>query len=87
MYADPAGVAAFAARADTPFGSAGSVLMLGGMWNARAVPAGYGGGWSVLWLAAVLTALAGFVLLGRGRRAGPGWGRPRWRAWRSPVSA
>ncbi len=82
VYADPAGVAAFAARADTPFGSAGSVLMLGGMWNARAVPAGYGGGWSVLWLAAVLTALAGFVLLGPaagalaragdGRAGGPG---------------
>ena len=74
MYADPAGVAAFAARADTPFGSAGSVLMLGGMWNARAVPAGYGGGWSVLWLAAVLTALAGYVLLGRRRRRWPGLG-------------
>ena len=73
VYADPAGVAAFAARADTPFGSAGSVLMLGGMWNARAVPAGYGGGWSVLWLAVVLTALAGYVLLG-GRRRWPGLG-------------
>src|SRR5215467_2590488 len=38
VYADPAGVAAFAARADTPFSSPGSLLMLGGMWNARAVP-------------------------------------------------
>ena len=74
VYADPAGVAAFAARADTPFGSAGSVLMLGGMWNARAVPAGYGGGWSVLWLAAVLTALAGFVLLGPRPARWPGLG-------------
>ena len=73
VYADPAGVAAFAARADTPFGSAGSLLMLGGMWNARAVPAGYGGGWSVLWLAVVVTAAAGYVLL-RGRRRGPGLG-------------
>jgi hypothetical protein len=73
VYADPAGVAAFAARADTPFGSAGSVLMLGGMWNARAVPAGYGGGWSVLWLAVVVTAAAGYVLLG-GRRRWPGLG-------------
>ena len=73
VYADPAGVAAFAARADTPFGSAGSVLMLGGMWNARAVPAGYGGGWSVLWLAAVVTAAAGYLLLG-GRRRWPGLG-------------
>ena len=74
VYADPAGVAAFAARADTPFGSAGSVLMLGGMWNARAVPAGYGGGWSVLWLAAVLTALAGFVLLAQRPARWPGLG-------------
>jgi hypothetical protein len=73
VYADPAGVAAFAARADTPFGSAGSLLMLGGMWNARAVPAGYGGGWSVLWLAVVVTAAAGYVLLG-GRRRWPGLG-------------
>jgi len=73
VYADPAGVAAFAARADTPFGSAGSLLMLGGMWNARAVPAGYGGGWSVLWLAVVVTAAAGYVLL-RGRRRWPGLG-------------
>jgi hypothetical protein len=73
VYADPAGVAAFAARADTPFGSAGSVLMLGGIWNARAVPAGYGGGWSVLWLAVVVTAAAGYVLLG-GRRRWPGLG-------------
>jgi len=73
VYADPAGVAAFAARADTPFGAAGSVLMLGGMWNARAVPAGYGGGWSVLWLAVVVTAAAGYVLLG-GRRRWPGLG-------------
>jgi hypothetical protein len=73
VYADPAGVAAFAARADTPFGAAGSLLMLGGMWNARAVPAGYGGGWSVLWLAVVVTAAAGYVLLG-GRRRWPGLG-------------
>ena len=78
MYADPAGVAAFAARADTPFGSAGSLLMLGGMWNARAVPAGYGGGWSVLWLAA-RAHRGGRVRAARAARAGGrGWGRPRW---------
>jgi hypothetical protein len=65
VYADPGGVAAFAARADTPFGSVGSLLMLGGIWNAQTVPAGYGGGWSVLWLAVVLIALAGFLVLGR----------------------
>jgi len=65
VYADPGGVAAFAARADTPFGSVGSLLMLGGIWNAQTVPAGYGGGWSVLWLGVVLVALAGFGVLGR----------------------
>ena len=74
VYADPAGVAAFAARADTPFGSAGSLAMLGGMWNARAVPAGYGGGWSVLWLAVVVTAVLGFVLLARRQARWPGLG-------------
>ncbi|MEU3305536.1 hypothetical protein [Nocardiopsis sp. NPDC006832] len=39
---DPAGVAAFAARSDTPFGAFGSLLLLGGVWNAGAVPPGYG---------------------------------------------
>ena len=72
VYADPAGVAAFAARADTPFGAFGSLLMLGGEWNAQTVPKGYGGGWSALWLAVVLAALAGFILLGR-RRLGRCW--------------
>ncbi|MEV4469009.1 hypothetical protein ACFFR3_03855 [Nonomuraea salmonea] len=38
---DPVGVAAFAARADTPFGAVGSLLSLGGIWNAYAVPPGY----------------------------------------------
>jgi hypothetical protein len=31
---DTAGVQAFAARADTPFGTVGSLLSLGGIWNA-----------------------------------------------------
>src|SRR5207302_9220097 len=74
VYADPVGVAAFAARADTPFGSPGSLLMLGGMWNARAVPAGYGGWWSVFWLALVLAAGAGYVAFGVGRHRWPGLG-------------
>ncbi|MYR31953.1 hypothetical protein GTW20_06600 [Nocardiopsis alba] len=39
---DPAGVEAFAARADTPFGVLGSLLLSGGVWNAGAVPPGYG---------------------------------------------
>src|SRR5215469_10062275 len=62
VYADPAGVAAFAARADTPFGSVGSLLMLGGIWNAQTVPKGYGGAWSALWLALAVVALAGYLL-------------------------
>ena len=64
VTADPAGIGAFAARADTPFGSLGSLVMLGGIWNAQVVPAAYGGAWSALWLAAVLLALAGYLLLG-----------------------
>ena len=83
VYADPAGVAAFAARADTPFGSIGSLLMLGGMWNAQTVPAGYGGGWSVLWLAVVLAAAAGYVASEPGGTAGRGWGSRPWPDWSS----
>jgi hypothetical protein len=65
VYVDPASVAAFAARADTPFGSLGSLLMLGGAWNAQTVPKAYGGTWSVLWLTAVLVALAAYLLIAR----------------------
>ncbi|MBW8487567.1 hypothetical protein [Actinomadura parmotrematis] len=39
---DPAGVDLFAPRADTPFGTVGSLLSLGGLWNAEAVPPGFG---------------------------------------------
>jgi hypothetical protein len=82
VFADPSGISAFAARADTPFGSLGSLLMLGGMWNAQTVPAGYGGAWSVLWLAVALTALAGYVTLAKPRSgwraAGRTGERPRW---------
>jgi hypothetical protein len=72
VSADPAGIAAFAARADTPFGSLGSLLMLGGIWNAQTVPAGYGGAWSALWLALVLAAAAGYVAFGLRRHRWPG---------------
>ena len=68
VYVDPGGVAAFAARADTPFGSVGSLLMLGGGWNAQTVPKGYGGAWSALWLAVVIVALAGYLLSVRQHR-------------------
>ncbi len=63
VYVDPASVAAFAARADTPFGSIGSLLMLGGTWNAQTVPRAYGGAWSALWLAVVIAAVAGYAAL------------------------
>ncbi len=74
VYADPAGVAAFAARADTPFGAFGSLLMLGGMWNAQTVPAGYGGWWSLVWLALVIAAAAGYVLFAVRQKQWPGLG-------------
>jgi hypothetical protein len=74
VYADPAGVAAFAARADTPFGSLGSLLMLGGAWNAQTVPVGYGGAWSALWLAIVVVAEVGYVALAARPRRWPGLG-------------
>src|SRR6516162_3193438 len=73
VYADPAGLAAFAARADTPFGTVGSLLMLSGMWNAQTVPGGYGGWWSVIWLALVLAGAVGYVVFAaRQRRCLPG---------------
>jgi hypothetical protein len=74
VHVDPASVAAFAARADTPFGSVGSLLMLGGAWNAQTVPEAYGGPWSALWLAVVLAALAGYLLIARPQRRWPGLG-------------
>lgn len=74
VHADPVGAAAFAARADTPFGAAGSLLMLGGIWNALAVPAGYGGPASVFWLLVVVAAIVGYVVSARPRRVCPGLG-------------
>jgi hypothetical protein len=74
VYVDPASVAAFAARADTPFGSIGSLLMLGGAWNAQTVPRAYGGAWSALWLALVIIALAGYVAIARRHARAGGFG-------------
>ncbi|MFC4531658.1 hypothetical protein ACFO60_12855, partial [Sphaerisporangium dianthi] len=51
---DPAGVDAFAARADGPFGTAGSLLTLGGIWNAEATVPGQ----SAWWLATARLLLA-----------------------------
>jgi hypothetical protein len=74
VHTDPSGASAFAARADTPFGRAGSLLMLGGTWNAQTVPRGYGGGAAVVWLVVVAVALAGYLLMVRPRRLCPGLG-------------
>ena len=74
VHASPGRVAAFAARADTPFGSLGSLLMLGGIWNAQVVPAGYGGPVSACWLAVVVLAAAGYVAVARPRRICAGAG-------------
>jgi len=74
VHTDPRGADAFAARADTPFGRLGSLVMLSGIWNAQTVPRGYGGGASAVWLLVVLAALAGYILLARPRRLAPGLG-------------
>jgi hypothetical protein len=69
--ADASGVAAFAARADTPFGALGSLLLLGGVWNAETVPGGYGGLLTaVIWLLVVAVAVAAHVRGERIRRLG-----------------
>ncbi len=74
VHTDPIGANAFAARADTPFGRMGSLLMLGGIWNADTVPAGYGGIAAAVWLLVVLVAVAGYVLTARSQRLCPGLG-------------
>jgi hypothetical protein len=74
VHTDPRGVDAFAARADTPFGRLGSLLMLSGIWNAQTVPRGYGGASSAFWLLVVLAGLGGYLLLARPRRICPGLG-------------
>ncbi len=72
MRTSPVGAALFAARADTPFGTVGSLVMLGGSWNAQTVPAGYAGAVTAFWLCVVLIGVAGFLLRGRGRWPGAG---------------
>jgi hypothetical protein len=74
VHTDPSGADAFAARADTPFGRIGSLLMLGGVWNQQVVPSGYGGIGSAAWLLVVLVAVTGYALLGWRARACPGLG-------------
>ena len=74
VHTDPRGVDAFAARADTPFGRLGSLVMLSGIWNAQTVPRGYGSGDSAVWLLVVAAALCGYLMLARSRRVAPGLG-------------
>ncbi|MGI9006370.1 MAG: hypothetical protein ACR2FU_09265, partial [Streptosporangiaceae bacterium] len=74
VHAGPGGAAAFSARADTPFSAPVSMLMLGGIWNAQAVPAGYGGPVTAFWLVVVVVAQAGYVLAARRRRICRGLG-------------
>lgn len=71
---DPAGANVFAARADTPFGRLGSLVMLSGIWNSQAVPRGYGGVPAVFWLLVVGAAVAGYLLRARPMRLCPGLG-------------
>jgi hypothetical protein len=64
----------FAAGADTPFGSLGSLILLSGIWNAQAIPVGYGGLAAVCWLLVVAAAGAGYLLQARPMRLCPGLG-------------
>ncbi|WP_433474371.1 hypothetical protein ACQPZP_37310 [Spirillospora sp. CA-142024] len=58
---DGSAVGLFAARADTPFGSLGSLLLLGGVWNGETVPSGYGAPvTATIWLVVVVAALAAY---------------------------
>jgi hypothetical protein len=74
VHADPRGADLFAARADTPFGRLGSLVMLSGIWNSQTVPRGYGGAGSFFWLLVVVCALACYVLLARRQRGWTGVG-------------
>jgi hypothetical protein len=74
VRADPAAANLFAAGADTPFGSLGSLILLSGIWNAQAIPAGYGGLAAGCWLLVVAAAGAGYLLQARPMRLCPGLG-------------
>jgi hypothetical protein len=74
VHTDPRGVDLFAARADTPLGSLGSLIVLSGIWNSQTVPRGYGGASSLFWLLVVGCAVAGYLLVGMRKRMWPGLG-------------
>ncbi len=74
VHADPAGANLFAARADTPLGRLGSLVMLSGIWNSQTVPRGYGGVGSFFWLVVVACALTCYLLMARRPRGWSGLG-------------
>ncbi len=63
---DPAGVDLFHARADTPFGTLGSLVSLGGIWNAQTVPGAFGS-----WPTATARLLLALLCLASGLRFRP----------------
>lgn len=65
---DPAGVAAFAARAEPGLGTVGALAGLGGIWNADAVPSSRTTGWALVGTAALLAVAAAGVPALRRRR-------------------
>ncbi len=80
---DAAGVAAFAARAETGLGTLGSLVSLGGIWNAGAVPESRAAGLGVLataWIVLIVLA-GGWALFRSGPRGAaplePGIAPPR----------
>jgi len=74
VHTDPLGADLFAARADTPFGRLGSLVLLSGIWNTQTVPPGYGGTAAIFWLVVVAAALAGYALCAAPQRLVPGLG-------------
>ncbi|MFB4278780.1 hypothetical protein ACBJ59_26060 [Nonomuraea sp. MTCD27] len=68
---DPAGVDAFAARADGPFGALGSLLSLGGIWSADAGLPGQETWWTAT--ARLLLVAAGLYGYARLRSERPEW--------------
>ena len=67
--ADPDSVAVFAARAEPGLGTVGSLLGLGGIWNADAVPASRTSAWAaVATILLLLVVAAGLPTLYRRRR-------------------
>jgi hypothetical protein len=63
MGRDPAGVTAFAARSDSPYGVLGSVATFGGIWK-QSIVAGERGSWLLVGVAALAT-IAGILALTR----------------------